>query len=69
MLNKNNSISHSESVQKYYMHKNNRVRDFYLVRDIDFSFKQNTSKTKISSSQYLLYPLINRTNKFSSKLK
>jgi len=69
MLTRKNYISHSENFQKQFMYRNDKIRDFYLVRDVDFSFERETSKIKISSSQQLFSPLINRTNKFSSKLK
>ncbi|MFW6029348.1 MAG: hypothetical protein ACOCRO_03750 [Halanaerobiales bacterium] len=69
MLTKKNYISRSENFQKQFMYRNDKARDFYLVRDVDFSFDREISKIKISSSRQLFSPLINRTNKFSSKLK
>lgn len=69
MLRSKNYTSSSETTQKYYMHKNSKINDFYLVKDLDFSFGQEQTKVKFSGSQHLFYPLINKTNKFSNKVR
>lgn len=69
MLRTKNYTSCSEGTRKRYMHKNSKINDFYLVKDLDFSFEREITKVKFSSSEHLIYPLINKTNKISSKLK